>query len=110
MKPVKLSLDKLTIPAPRPSAQVRGDNAGKKADPVRAIRISQTMYDSIYAAADIMGMTGAEFIKWTAYMSANEVHRIYREREKDVPQTPAPVQREVKPMPVMPRMQKITRL
>lgn len=107
----KLTLDRLTINAPRPSRQARGIYASKTADPNRSIRISDEIYESVKLAADILGMTAAEFIKWTAYMSANEVHRIYREQQGIKPAPVAqPVVRVAKPPPIMPKYGKVTRL
>jgi hypothetical protein len=74
----------ISIPSPMASYQPRGLNANKVADPVRTIRISQMSWDAMAEAAEQLGMTTAEFVRWTSYSAANEVLRHYKEYLKTI--------------------------
>lgn len=87
----------ISIASPQPSRWYRGTNAGKNTDPIRSVRISDHMYATIQEACNILGMTKNEFIRWCAYMSANETIRQWREYEKTLPPLPKPV---AKPSPL----------
>ena len=70
--------DTINILSPRPSISPRGVNAQKERDPMRSMRFPDRMWEPIREAADTLGMTISEFVRWTAFASANEVLRLAR--------------------------------
>lgn len=92
----------ISILSPRPAGILpRGRNNPKGADPQRNYRCPDDKFKVISEAAELLGMNPAEFARWVAFASANEVIRIAREQKV----APEPVKVEVqdkKPQTIVP--------
>lgn len=72
----------ISILSPRPAGILTRNRQNPKGpDPQRAFRCDDTKWATIVDAADLLKMSYPQFIKWVAYMAANEVLRIAREQK-----------------------------
>ena len=67
------------MPYPRPSVIPRGINSPHETTPQRTFRINAESWDAILTAADVLGMSGAEFVRWMSITGAHQVLRDYQQ-------------------------------
>lgn len=65
--------DKISILSPRPSSSTRGKYATKASDPMRGIRISDSVWKLLEDCSNMLGMSRSEFIRWVAFAAAHEI-------------------------------------
>lgn len=76
----------IKIMAPRRVGKApRGRSAIYIQDTQHTFRMAQEKYAALNDAAEALGMTTAEFIRWVSYATANEVLRIERELKNAKP-------------------------
>jgi uncharacterized protein (DUF1778 family) len=68
---------RISILTPLPKGLVpRGRNENYKgSDPQRTFRCADAKWETIVSAAELLGCTTPEFIRWVSYAAANEVLR-----------------------------------
>lgn len=82
----KFPPDYIRIPTPRfKGLRPRGNTSNKSADPQHTIRFPEDMMFAIDRACEELGVTRSEFIRWTAYSSALEVHTLHEQYKRDNP-------------------------
>lgn len=69
----------ITVPYPRASVIPRGINSPHSETPQRTFRIDQESWDAIGYAAEILGMSGAEFLRWMSITGAHQVLRDFQQ-------------------------------
>lgn len=67
----------ITFLSPRPTRQPRGLNAGKVADSAISVKYNEEELNSLRTAADILGMTKSDYLRWIALFCSHEVMRLY---------------------------------
>lgn len=68
--------DRISVLSPRPSIYPRGTGSKEGKDPMKSIRFPDDMWEAVGEVADLLTMSRAELVRWSAFAVCNEVMRL----------------------------------